>query len=161
MKSDPLAPKLSLQQLPSRRLRVQRCALEEGALTNAYRALAQHRLVSPCVMLGIFVDAPFHQDRASCRHYLALESERTDAAADAFELPGGLYASVSIAGDLDALSQAILRFKTDVLDPSPYAIGSTLAFERVLLPGTAADFDYRRSEREVFIKVRRKLEPVI
>lgn len=158
--SDVLAPKLSLHRLPARRLRVLRCTLEEDALTRAYRTLAQRCVASPCVVLGIFVDAPFHQDRASCRHYLALESEHADDN-DVFELPGGLYARVPIAGDLDALSHAILRFKTEQLDPSPYGIGSTLAFERTVLPETGRPFDYRRSTREVYIKVRRKHEPVI
>jgi hypothetical protein len=59
------------------------------------------------------------------------------------------------------MNREILRFKSGQLDPSPYAIGSTLAFERIVLPESPHEFDYRRSERELFIKVRRKREPVI
>lgn len=154
------SPALRLRQLPERRLRVTRCALDEIALTNAYRQLGRqgHGM---CAALGIFVDAPFHQERASCRHFLALETDTCADPADSLLLPAGLYACLPVHGDIDALSQSILRFNTEQLQPSAYAIASTLAFERVLLPAAVDTFDYRLSEREVFIKVRRKNEQVI
>jgi AraC-like DNA-binding protein/DNA gyrase inhibitor GyrI len=159
--SDASAARLSLHRLTARKLRVERSVLDEDALTAGYGRLRQRCKDSPCVVLGIFVDAPFHQARASCRHYIALESEPCLDEAKAFALPGGLYARLRVAGNLDALSQEILRFKAEQLDPSPYAIGSTLAFERVELPEDGRSFDYRLSERDVYIKVRRKHEPVI
>lgn len=159
--TDAPSPMLSLHRLPARKLRVERCALDEVALSVAYRRLRQRCNDPTAVALGIFVDAPFHQKRAGCRHYLALEAEACIDEAKAFALPGGLYARLRVSGDLDALSQEILRFKSEQLDPSPYAIGSTLAFERIELPQIGHSFDYRHSERDVFIKVRRKHEPVI
>ena len=98
--SDVLAPKLSLHQLPERTLRVVRCDLNEDALTKAYRTLARRCINTPCAALGIFVDAPFHQERASCRHYLALETDSSSDSASEMLLPGGLYARVKISGDL-------------------------------------------------------------
>jgi AraC-like DNA-binding protein/DNA gyrase inhibitor GyrI len=159
--TDGPSPTLSLHRLPTRKLAVERCPLNEDALTTAYRRLRQRSDAQPCIALGVFVDAPFHQDRALCRHYLALEAEPSMDEATSFALPGGLYARVRVSGDLDSLSEEILRFKTEQLDPSPYAIGSTLAFERIELPEHAKSFDYRHSQRELFIKVRRKHEPVI
>jgi len=152
---------LSLHRLPARKLRVERCVLDEDALSLAYRRLQPRNSDARCFALGIFVDAPFHQDRASCRHYLALESEPCLDEASAFALPGGLYARFRVSGDLDVLSREILRFKSEQLDPSPYAIGSTLAFERIELPEDGRLFEYRESERDLYIKVRRKHEPVI
>ena len=111
--------------------------------------------------MGVYVDAPFHQDRASCRHYLAMEAEAGTDAGNSLQLPGGLYVRLPVAGDIDAMAQAVLRFKTEQLDPSAYAIASTLAFERIQLPENGVAFDYRHSLREFFIKVRRKHEPAI
>lgn len=159
--TDAPSPMLSLHRLPARKLQVERCTLDEGTLSAAYCRLRQRGDQSPCAALGVFVDAPFHQDRASCRHYLALESEPCRDETKAFALPGGLYARLRVSGDLDALSREILRFKSEQLDPSPYAIGSTLAFERIELPEYGQPFDYRQCERDVFIKVRRKHEPAI
>ncbi|MFC5570167.1 helix-turn-helix domain-containing protein [Lysobacter yangpyeongensis] len=153
-------PALSVHRLPARRLRVQRCALEEDALSAAYNALRRRCTEARRTAVGVFVDAPFHQHRAGCRHYLGLESDSTDHDAHALELPGGLYARVPVSGDLDALSREILRFKSEQLDPSAYAIASTLAFEQVELPHDAP-FDYRASQRWLFIKVRRKHEPAL
>jgi AraC-like DNA-binding protein/DNA gyrase inhibitor GyrI len=155
------SPTLSLHRLPARNLCVERCVLDEDALTAGYRRLRQRSTDEHRLAVGVYVDAPFHQDRATCRHYLALEAESCPDAANSLLLPGGLYARLRVSGDLTAMSQAVLRFKTEQLDPSPYAIGSTLAFERIELPEDGAAFDYRRSEREFFIKVRRKHEPVI
>ena len=155
------APTLSLHQLPSRHLRVERCALDEDALSAAYKRLRKCCADSRRTAVGVFVDAPFHQDRASCRHYLALEAETSTDEGNSLLLPGGLYARLPVYGDLDALSREILRFKSEQLDPSPYAIGSTLAFEQVELPDDGDTFDYRCSERVLFIKVRRKHEPAI
>lgn len=152
---------LSLHNLPARQLSVERCQLDEDALSAAHRRLRQRNGAQRSANLGIFVDAPFHQDRSTCRHYVALEDDPCPDPDRAFELPGGLYARLRVSGDIDALSREILRFKSGQLDPSPYGIGSTLAFERIELPDTGEDFDYRRSERDVFIKVRRKNEPVI
>jgi AraC-like DNA-binding protein len=152
-------PALSLHRFPARRLHVERCALEENALTAAYNRLRM-RGDSRGAAVGIFVDAPFHQDRASCRHYVAFDAE-TSEEANSLVLPGGLYARLPVAGDLDALSRDILRFKSEQLDPSPYAIASTLAFEHIDLPGEDMPFDYASSHRCVFIKVRRKHEPAI
>lgn len=159
--TDAPSPKLSLHTLPTRTLLVERCALDEVALTVAYRRLRMRSKEPRAVGIGIFVDAPFHQDRASCRHYVALEAGTPVGDANTMELPGGLYARLGVAGDIDAMNREILRFKSEQLDPSPYAIGSTLAFERVELPEHGESFDYRRSQRQVFIKVRRKNEPVI
>jgi AraC family transcriptional regulator len=159
--ADAPAPKLSLHTLPTRRLGVERCALDETALTAAYRRLRDRSTQAQCAAVGIFVDAPFHQDRASCRHYIALEDETPSGDGNSLELPGGLYARLVVAGDIDAMNQQILRFKSEQLDPSPYAIGSTLAFERIVLPVNSREFDYRLSVRELFIKVRRRNEPVI
>ena len=152
---------VSLHRLPRRKLRVERCLLSEDALTLAYRRLRLRCTDSPCNVLGIFVDAPFRQERTSCRHYLALEAEPCIDDARAFSLPGGLYARLRVSGDINAVVGEILRFKSEQLDPSPYGIGSTLAFERTQLQRNGAAFDYRRSERDVFIKVRRKHEPAI
>lgn len=152
---------LSLHRLPARKLSVERCALDEDTLSAAYGRLQRRCGAKRCAALGIFVDAPFHQDRSSCRHYVALEDDPCPDPKRAFLLPGGLYARLRVAGDIDSLSREILRFKSGQLDPSPYGIGSTLAFEKVEFPETSEAFDYRRSEREVFIKVRRKNEPVI
>ena len=80
---------------------------------------------------------------------------------DSLTLPGGQYVHFRVHGDLDALSAAILAFKTEQLDPSPYDIGSTLAFEQLSLPADPERFDYRQCSRELFIKVRRKHEQVI
>jgi AraC-like DNA-binding protein len=159
--TDAPSPTLSLHRLPARKLLVERCLLDEDALSAAYRRLRQRCSASPCIALGVFVDVPFHQDRASCRHYLALEAEPCLDEARAFVLPGGLYARVRVSGDLDDLSREIMRFKSEQLDPSPYGIGSTLAFERIDLTESSRTFDYRLCERDLFIKVRRKLEPVI
>lgn len=159
--TDVPAPRLSLHTLPTRRLRVERCALDEAALSAAYRRLRERSAQTPCAAIGVFVDAPFHQERASCRHYVALEADSPPDGANTLELPGGLYAQLVVAGDINAMVSQILRFKSEQLDPSPYAIGSTLAFERIVLPDAATGFDYCRSERELFIKVRRKNEPVI
>jgi AraC-like DNA-binding protein len=152
---------LSLYRLARRRLRVERCFLGEDALSAAYTRLRGRCGESPRFAFGIFVDAPFHQARSTCRHYLALESEPCLDDAKAFGLPGGLYARLGVSGDIDELSREILRFKTQQLDPSPYGIGSTLAFERIDLDQHGACFDYRRSARDVYIKVRRKHEPAI
>ena len=152
---------LSLHRLPARKLRVERCLLDEDALSAAHHRLQLRTSVHRSATLGIFVDAPFHQDRSTCRHYLALENEPCPDPDRGFELPGGLYARLRVTGDIDALSREILRFKSGQLDPSPYGIGSTLAFERIAFPDTSETFDYRRSTRDVFIKVRRKNEPVI
>lgn len=152
---------LKLLQLPDRHVKVERCVLNESALTLAYRHLGQRCSLAEQVVLGIFVDAPFHVDRANCRHYLALEQPVAPDSEDSMLLPGGLYVCVPVLGDMDALSYAILRFKTEQLDPSPYAIASTLAFERTRLPLRLEEFDYRHSERELLIKVRRKNEQVI
>ncbi len=159
--TDASAPRLSLHTLPTRRLVVERCALNEDALTAAYRRLQRRSKESQGIAIGIFVDAPFHQERSSCRHYVGLDTDSRPSETNTLELPGGLYTRISVAGDLDALSRTILGFKTEQLDPSPYAIGSTLAFERIVLNSAAGVFDYRHSERELFIKVRRKNEPVI
>lgn len=155
------ATALCLHRLPARRLRVERCVLEEHALSAAYNRLRRRCADAPRTAVGIFVDAPFHQERTTCRHYLALEGETASGDADSLILPGGLYARVPVSGDLDALSRAILRFKSDQLDPSPYAIASTLAFEHIELPDGDEPFDYGRSSRWVFIKVRRRRERVI
>lgn len=155
------APALCLHRLPARRLHVERCALEENTLSAAYNRLRRRCTDSRRTAVGIFVDAPFHQDRATCRHYVALDVEATTEGTDSFVLPGGLYARLPVSGDLNALSGAILRFKSDQLDPSPYAIASTLAFEQIELPDVNEPFDYGRSHRWVFIKVRRKHEPAI
>lgn len=155
------APTLSLHRLPPRRLRVERCLLGEDALSAAYSRLRLRGDALPCTALGIFVDAPFHQDRTRCRHYLALEAEPCLDRANAFSLPGGLYARLRVSGDIDELSREILRFKSEQLDPSPYGIGSTLAFERIDLRQQGATFNYRRSERDLFVKVRRKHEPAM
>jgi AraC-like DNA-binding protein/DNA gyrase inhibitor GyrI len=155
------APGLSLHQWPRRALRADRCVLDEDALSTGYSRLRARSAHWPGCALGIFVDAPFHQDRATCRHYLALESEPCTEDAQAFVLPGGLYARLRVSGGIDDLSREILRFKTEQLDPSPYGIGSTLAFERIDLHQHGASFDYRRSDRDLFIKVRRKHEPAI
>lgn len=152
---------LSLHRLPARKLSVERCVLDEDALSAAHRRLGQRSGAWPSATLGIFVDAPFHQDRATCRHYVALENDPCPDPDREFLLPGGLYARLRVSGDIDALSRDILRFKSGQLDPSPYGIGSTLAFERIELPGSGDAFDYRRSQRDFFIKVRRKNEPVI
>ena len=152
---------LSLHNLPARNLGVERCPLDEDALSAAHRRLQQRKGAQPSANLGIFVDAPFHQDRSTCRHYVALEDDPRSDPDRTFVLPGGLYARLRVTGDIDALSREILRFKSAQLDPSPYGIGSTLAFERIAFPDTGEAFDYRRSERDVFIKVRRKHEPVI
>ncbi len=154
-------PALSLRTLPSRKLRVERCALNEDALSAGYARLRQRCPGTQLAGLGIFVDAPFHLDRGICRHYLALEDASCTDETNAFLLPGGLYACLRVTGDLDALTREILRFKSSDLDPSPYALGSTLAFERIVLPQNGERFDYRRCERDVFIKVRRKHERVI
>lgn len=154
-------PALSLRTLPPRKLRVERCALNEEALSAGYVRLQQRCPGQQLAALGIFVDAPFHLDRNVCRHYLALEDAPCMDDDKAFLLPGGLYACLRVAGDLDALTREILRFKSSDLDPSPYALGSTLAFERVVLPQNGEGFDYRQCERDVFIKVRRKHERVI
>ena len=106
------------------------------------------------------MDAPFHVDRTQCRHYLALDGD-THEGEDAFVLEGGLYARLQTTGDIDALSADILRFKTDTLDRSPYAIASTLAFERLPLPDDERRFEYRNAIREVFIRVRPRHEPAI
>jgi AraC family transcriptional regulator len=159
--TDAPSPRLSLHTLPTRRLFVERCTLDDDALTAAYRRMQSRVTETPGVAIGVFVDAPFHQDRASCRHYVALESDIVESQTNFLELPGGLYARIRVTGDLDALSQSILNFKTEQLDPSPYAIGSTLAFERIELPEDGGLFDYPRSQRDVYIKVRRKHEPVI
>jgi len=156
---------LSLHRLPTRRLRVERCALDGDALDVAYerlrrRARARTGAIDTRTALGIFVDAPFHSVRAQCRHYLALADDTHDGD-DAFVLPGGLYARLQTTGDIDDAAADILRFKTDRLDPSPYAIASTLAFERVPLPEGEHRFDYRTSIRDVFIRVRLKHEPAI
>lgn len=155
------APALSLHRLPARRLHVERCTLEENALSAAYNRLRVRCTDSRRTAVGIFVDAPFHQDRAACRHYVALDAETQTDEANSLVLPGGLYARLSVSGDLDALSRDILRFKSDQLDPSPYAIASTLAFEHIELPDDQEPFDYGRSHRWMFIKVRRKHEPAI
>jgi len=155
------APALSLHRLAPRQLRVERCALDEDALSAAYRRLRRRCTDSRRTAVGVFVDAPFHQDRASCRHYLALDTEASSDEGNSLLLPGGLYARLPVCGDLDAMSREILRFKSEQLDPSPYAIGSTLAFEHIELPDDGEIFDYRRSTRVLFIKVRRKHEPVI
>lgn len=155
------APALSLHRLPARHLRVERCVLEENALSAAYSRLRARCTEARRMAIGIFVDAPFHQDRTTCRHYLALESENATDEAESLVVPGGLYARVPVSGDLDALSRAILRFKSDQLDPSAYAIASTLAFEHIELPDGDEPFDYGRSDRWVFIKVRRRHERVI
>lgn len=155
------AAHLSLHRLPQQQLRVERCPLSEDALSLAYRRLSQRCNDASGHVLGIFVDAPFHRERTSCRHYLALEAEPSLDGARAFSLPGGLYARIRVSGDIDALAGEILRFKSEQLDPSPYAIASTLAFERTELQRHDGTFDYRRSERDVFIKVRRKDEPAI
>lgn len=152
---------LSLHRLPVRKLSVERCPLDEDALSAAHRRLQQRCGEKRSAALGVFVDAPFHQDRSTCRHYVALEDDPCLDPTRAFLLPGGLYARLRVTGDIDSLSRAILRFKSGQLDPSPYGIGSTLAFERIEFPETGEAFDYRRSERDVFIKVRRKNEPVI
>ena len=152
---------LSLHRLPSRNLRVERCPLDEDALTAAYRRLQASCTNSSRSAVGVYVDAPFHQDRASCRHYLAMEAEAGTDAGNSLQLPGGLYVRLPVAGDIDAMAQAVLRFKTEQLDPSAYAIASTLAFERIQLPENGVAFDYRHSLREFFIKVRRKHEPAI
>jgi AraC-like DNA-binding protein len=155
------APTLSLHRFPTRRLRVVRCVLEETALSDGYNRLRLRCEKLRRTAVGIFVDAPFHQDRAVCRHYLALDGDTTADEAHSLELPGGLYARVSVSGDLDALGREVARFKSDQLDPSDYAIASTLAFEHVELPAGDEPFDYRGSQRWMFIKVRRKHEPVI
>jgi AraC-like DNA-binding protein/DNA gyrase inhibitor GyrI len=159
--TDASRPTLSLQTLPPRTLRVERCVLNEDALNAGYARLRQRCAGEQRAALGIFVDAPFHLDRRVCRHYLALEDEACVDDTNAFQLPGGLYGRLRVAGDLDAVTRAILHYKSAHLDPSPYAIGSTLAFERIVLPEGSLAFDYRRCERDVFIKVRRKREPVI
>lgn len=155
------APTLSLHRLPARRLRVERCPLEESALSAAYNRLRLRCTDPRRTAAGIFVDSPFHQERAACRHYLALASETAAEEANSLLLPGGLYVRVSVAGDLDALTRDVLRFKSEQLDPSPYAIASTLAFEHIEFPGDDQPFDYGRSHRWLFIKVRRKHEPAI
>lgn len=152
---------LSLHRLPARKLSVERCLLDEDALSAAHQGLQLRNGVHRSANYGIFVDAPFHQDRASCRHYVALEDDPCPDQDRAFVLPGGLYARLRVTGGIEALSQEILCFKSGQLDPSPYGIGSTLAFERIVFPETGEAFDYRRSTRDVFIKVRRKNEPVI
>lgn len=156
---------LSLHRLPTRRLRVERCALDENALDAGYERLRRRARKLPGaidarVALGIFVDAPFHTDRAQCRHYLALDGDEYEGD-DAFVLPGGLYARFRTTGGIDALSADILRFKTNRLDPSSYAIASTLAFERLPLPDDERRFEYRTAIREVFIRVRPRHEPAI
>lgn len=159
-------PTLTLRRLPTRTLRVERCALNEEALSAGYARLLRHhpdaRRGGPEIAaLGIFVDAPFHLDRRICRHYLALENDPGPAAGDAFELAGGLYACLPVSGNIDELSREIVRFKTEQLDPSPYAIASTLAYERIVLPDDGRPFDYRHARREMFVKVRRKHEPAL
>lgn len=160
---------LSLCLQPTRRLRVVRCALDEDALGDGYARLLRTQAAGAAPAgdaLGIFVDAPFHMDRQLCRHYLALDDGAQAVGHDAFELPGGLYARLRVGGDLDALSREVMRFKTERLDPSAYALASTLAFERIVAfddapAPNARTLDYRRSVREMFIRVRRKHEPAL
>jgi len=154
------APALSLHRLPARRLQVERCALEVGALSAGYERLRRRCTDGRRTAVGIFVDAPFHQNRSTCRHYLALDVQAADNE-HSLVLPAGLYARVPVSGDLDALSRDILSFKSDHLDASPYAIASTLAFELTELPVGPEPFDYARSHRWVFSQVRRKHEPAI
>ncbi|MFZ5636345.1 MAG: helix-turn-helix domain-containing protein [Pseudomonadota bacterium] len=158
------APALPLRRLPARTLRVEPCELEESALSAGYARLLARcpdawRTQAGIAVLGIFVDAPFHRDHTICRHYLAFEEDIRPEGPDTFRLPGGLHASIAVSGDLDAMSREIVRFKTERLDPSPYAIASTLAYERIVLPSDARTFDYRDCAREVFVKVRRRHEP--
>jgi AraC-like DNA-binding protein/DNA gyrase inhibitor GyrI len=159
-------PVLSLQRLPARTLHVKRCKLDEEALSAGYSRLLRDcskawRTASGIAVLGIFVDAPFHLDRDICRHYLALEQDLRPDSANTLCLPGGLYVSLRVTGDIDDLARAIIRFKSEQLDPSSYAIASTLAFERTMVPNDFRDFEYRRYARDVFIKVRHKYEPAL
>lgn len=142
-----------LVRFETRHFKVQRVDLEEERI----HALLQAQDDAAGPLLGIFVDAPFHIERAKCRYFIAREDAPcppSDPAA--LELQGGFYARVLVEGGIAAMGAAVIAHYHAVLVPCGYAIASTVFFER-LLPGMG----YPGGPREVFIQVRPAGEPVI
>ncbi|MDK2126582.1 helix-turn-helix domain-containing protein [Parachitinimonas caeni] len=160
--TDPQGPQRpQLCHLPTRHLRVVRQVLDDALISKTLVEMAGNQATSGPSILGIFVDAPFHVPPPQCRYFLArdIDAERASDH-DVLTLPGGYYARMTFTGATEHLGPAVFAFHDEVLVPSAYALASTLFFER-LRPQQSGVWDYPTCKRELFLKVRRKGEPVI
>lgn len=107
-------------------------------------------------VIAVMVDPPFHTTLDKCRFYLGHVKEKQKGNLQ-YELAEGYYTCLPLTGDFTTVMQKLIYFKSTQLDPSPYEIASVTAFEKLHIPPRAAgEFNYFESDRQLFIKLRRK-----
>ncbi len=146
---------LPITWLPQKHIPVYPSNLRQEKLAALYnRLITENSGRSRAV--GFFIDAPMHATPDEARYFAGLENETAVKSPTTLTIEEGYYTYLDVQGDFDHVTEQIIRFKEDKVDPSPYYIASLVGFEKILLPVNQADFDYFSAKRTIFMHIKRK-----
>ena len=149
--------KLPLTYIGKQELIVFPTNLIEENLGKAYEKII-FGINKPATAYGIYIDVPVHKAANECRYYAGIE-KNADVFLNAdysFTIDEGYYTFFDVIGDFQITSKALIEYKKNYIDPSPYIVSSLVGLEKFKLPAKDGGFDYFTVQRTIYIKVRRK-----
>ena len=150
----PQAVPFRVQYLHRKIIGVQKVKLDPERLTSAYQQIAREN--PNCKeAVGFYLDTPVHVSQKECRHYIGFNQPVENKAVQTLEILSGFYTSIPLKGAFQDLKDSLFDLHDQTVS-SGYAIDSLIGFEKILLPQDIDQFDYLKTHRELFVKVRHR-----
>lgn len=146
---------IPIQYLPAKTIPVQKVSLHKSDLSKALHKLStgDHSSIHA---IGFFLDIPVHTPLPDCRYYIGTENHtgKNSSSRNVLTMPGGYYVSVKIKGSFSHLKHTLTELRKKIYS-SGYQIDSLTGYEKIPLNRNEQKADYFKTERELFIKVKR------
>lgn len=143
-----------IQYLSKKTFAVKKVPLLNHKLNLACQALIDDA-PSDATLFGFILDAPFHVPIEQCRYFIGGEYVPIKKTSSILTMPAGYYTSIIVQGDFDTLLE-IVSSKNQQINNKGYVIDSLIGYEKIVIPHKTKEFDYIKSTREIFIKIKRE-----
>jgi len=146
---------IQVQYLSQQIIGVKKVLLLEKKLNFAYQQLIDSSATS-IHAFGFFLDLPFHEvPLKECRYFMGTETSHSDKNASILTIPSGYYTSIIIQGVFKQLKENLFAINQQIIN-NGYVIDSLIGYEKISIAKQTTPFDYLKSTREIFIKIKRE-----
>lgn len=146
---------IPIQYISAKTIHVQKVSLENSQLSNVLQALSANDN-SPAHAIGFFLDVPVHTPLEDCRYFIGTENHngKNVSSRNVLTMPAGYYVSIRVEGTFSELKPKLTTLRESILS-SGFQIDSLIGYEKIPLRNLGQKVDYFKTERELFVKVKR------
>lgn len=144
---------IDIQYLTKKTIAVKKVSLLEGKLNLAYQQLI-NKTASNSTLYGFYMDVPFHVPLEKCRYFIGLETNLSEKDASVITISSGYYTTLSIQGGFMQLKDKLVAINKKIQERG-YALDSLMGHEKIIVTEKNIPFNYLKTMREIFIKIKR------